>query len=357
MGGLQVRGRVTALGFGAVGLLAALGAGAAAWLGTAGPAPADPRPALPRPAAPVPARAVPPRAGPVLGPFERRWVAVPVATVWDRPGAARPEDGPAVGAGPDVQRWVTSLDYRQKLGLDDLLATQALFEQPVVVYGHEGGWDHVLVPGQTGAVYPFGVAGWVPDVQLTAVEPPRTPARATVAVPRLTVGGTTFSYGTRLAVEGDATGPGAAVTVVLPAGRFPVPAAALRAGELPRSGSRVVAEAERFLGLPYLWAGTSAFGYDCSGLTYSVYRQFGVTLARDAADQAVEGTPVAASQLRPGDLVFFAFGGPVDHVGIYAGGGMMIHSPETGAAVQLVPMWGTPLARAFVGARRYLPAA
>ena len=288
---------------------------------------------------------------PGLLPFRQAWVAVPVATIWNHPATARPVDAAAVSGHPDVGGWLASLDYQQKLGLDDLLATQALLDDPVVVYGHQRGWDHVLVLGQTGAVFPFGIAGWVPGAQLTYTAPPSGLAQGTVAVPVLAVGGLALSYGTRLPVIAAAGGQ---LTVALPHGRFAVPGSALRVQALPRSGPAVVAQAERFVGLPYLWAGMSGFGFDCSGLTYSVYRQFGIVLARDAADQALGGTPVARQDLQPGDLVFYAFGGPVDHVGIYAGGGMMVDSPRTGASVEVVPMWGTSLSTHYVGARRYI---
>jgi cell wall-associated NlpC family hydrolase len=284
--------------------------------------------------------------------LRRAWIAVPVATIWDHPRTARPEDAAAVAARPDVDAWLGALDYHQKVGLDDLLATQALLDEPVLVFERDGIWDHVVLPGQTGAVFPLGVAGWVPDVQLSYRPPPAAAMHVTVAVPVLRLGGLGLSYGTTLPAT---AGPGRAVTVELPAGRFPVPSSAVRIGARPASGEAVVREAERFVGLPYLWAGTSAFGFDCSGLTYAVYRQFGVVLARDAADQARGGTPVAAKDLRPGDLVFFAFGpGPIDHVGIYAGNGMMVDSPHTGAAVEVVPLWSPTLAPYYAGARRYL---
>lgn len=284
-------------------------------------------------------------------PFREAWVAVPVATVWNHPATARPEDAAAVSARPDVGAWLAALDYHQKLGLDDLLATQALLDDPVLVYGHQGGWDHVLVLGQTGAVFPFGIAGWVPDSQLAYTAPPAGLAQGTVDIPLLAVGGMTLSYGTHLPITSKA---GDRLTVALPDGRFSVPASAVRTGLLLGSGPAVVAQAERFLGLPYLWAGMSGFGFDCSGLTYSVYRQFGIVLARDAADQAEGGRPVARQDLQPGDLVFYAFGGPIDHVGIYAGRGMMVDSPRTGASIEVVPMWGTSLSAYYAGARRYL---
>lgn len=289
-----------------------------------------------------------------LGPFRHAWVAVPVATVWNHPYTARPVDAPAVAAAagaPDVRRWVTTMAYQQKLGLDDLLATQALLYQPLFVYGHDGDWVHVLVLGQKGSVYPWGIAGWVPEGQLSYTRPPAAAAHETVDIPMLSAGGLQLSYGTDLPVAARTADD---VTVLLPTGAVSVPAADLRSGRLPRSGQAVVAQAERFVGLQYLWAGTSSFGYDCSGLTYSVYRSFGITLARDAADQARAGTPVARHNLEPGDLVFFAFGGTVDHVGIYAGDGLMVQAPQTGSAVDVVPMWGTGLSEYYAGARRYI---
>ena len=115
----------------------------------------------------------------------------------------------------------------------------------------------------------------------------------------------------------------------------------------------VVAEARKFLGLSYLWAGTSGFGYDCSGFTYSVYHAYGLTLSRDADQQAVHGTPVARSALKPGDLVFFrgSAGGLIGHVGMYIGGGNMIDAPHTGVGIRIEPVASFPF---YAGARRYL---
>lgn len=97
-----------------------------------------------------------------------------------------------------------------------------------------------------------------------------------------------------------------------------------------------MATAKRFIGLPYLWAGTSGFGFDCSGFTYMIYRRFGIGTPRDADRQARHGTPVARSDLKLGDLVFFSdSNGVVRHVGIYAGGGMMVESPRTGETVRI----------------------
>jgi cell wall-associated NlpC family hydrolase len=110
------------------------------------------------------------------------------------------------------------------------------------------------------------------------------------------------------------------------------------------TGEAVVADAQRYLGVPYVWGGTDpATGLDCSGLVQRVYRDLGITLPRVAADQARVGTPVASlADAKPGDLV--AFGSPVDHIGIYAGDGQMIVAPKTGDVVKIQRITGTPTA-------------
>jgi cell wall-associated NlpC family hydrolase len=120
------------------------------------------------------------------------------------------------------------------------------------------------------------------------------------------------------------------------------------------SGNAVVADAQRYLGVPYRWGGTDpATGLDCSGLTQRVYADLGIRLPRTAAQQATTGTPVASlAQAQPGDLVFFdnsAARSGIDHVGIYVGGGQMIAAPTEGQKVRLQSV-GTPTA-----IRRVLP--
>jgi cell wall-associated NlpC family hydrolase len=103
-----------------------------------------------------------------------------------------------------------------------------------------------------------------------------------------------------------------------------------------------------YLGIPYLWGGASpSTGFDCSGLVMYVYAQLGIQLPHYAAAQFGLGASVAKSDLQPGDLVFFD---SLNHVGIYIGGGEMVHAPETGDVVKITPL--SQFGASYVGARR-----
>ncbi len=94
--------------------------------------------------------------------------------------------------------------------------------------------------------------------------------------------------------------------------------------------------AKQFLGNPYVWGGTSLTnGADCSGFVLSVFAKYGVSLPHSSRAQANMGTSISASELKPGDLVFYAKGGTVNHVALYIGGGQVIHasSPKTGIKI------------------------
>jgi hypothetical protein len=116
------------------------------------------------------------------------------------------------------------------------------------------------------------------------------------------------------------------------------------------SESGVVADAQKYLGVPYRWGGTDpSTGLDCSGLTQRVYADLGITLPRTASQQATAGTAVASlADARPGDLVFFDYSSSrpgVDHVGIYIGSGQMIAAPQEGESVKVQPVGDPTLIR------------
>ncbi len=102
------------------------------------------------------------------------------------------------------------------------------------------------------------------------------------------------------------------------------------------AGRRVVQIAEQFLGLPYVYGGSTPAGFDCSGFTSYVFAQMGYKLNRVSADQIYNGVPVSKSELQAGDLLLFKKKGAsrIHHVGIYVGDGMMIHSPQTGDVIK-----------------------
>jgi gamma-D-glutamyl-L-lysine dipeptidyl-peptidase len=268
--------------------------------------------------------------------------------------------------------WVNSMTVAQKLWLVGKLETQALYGVKVKVTeswvspAHVQ-WEHVVVPSQPTNRDRRGYPGWVPARQLTTLQPVPTGTTAVVrsrtawlwsAWSSAGVGG-----GKVMEVSNAITLPvveatSAYVTVTLLGGQQvalrPSDVAVYSAGQpWGATRTRVVDQAKTFLGRQYLWAGTSGYGYDCSGFTYSVYRDYGIRLSRDADQQAVHGTPVARSALQPGDLVFYrgSPSGTIGHVAMYVGGGNIIDAPQAGQPVKIEPLSSHPY---YAGARRYL---
>jgi cell wall-associated NlpC family hydrolase len=297
-----------------------------------------------------------------------RWVRVSVATLWVRPGEARRVDGPAVAYPADPRAWVAAMTTTQKRWLVGRLETQALYGAKVYLLGARGSWRRVAVAGQPTSRHRLGYPGWLPARQLTATPPPEAGQVAVVRRRAAWLFETAaldgrvleLSYGTRLPVLSVTD---AAVEVARPEGGvgfLPRSAVALHASGTAwpaLTGARLVAEARRFRGLQYLWAGTSGTGLDCSGFTHLVVKALGVTIPRDAGDQLSAGRAVRSrSSLRAGDLVFFrGASGAIHHVGLYVGAGRMIHAPGTGRAVTEVSLGRQPYRGEFAGGRRLVP--
>ena len=103
--------------------------------------------------------------------------------------------------------------------------------------------------------------------------------------------------------------------------------------------------AMRFIGVPYVWGGTTPSGFDCSGFTQYVFgHAAGIGLGRTTYEQINDGREVSRENLQPGDLIF-----PSEHhVAIYIGNGQMIHAPHTGDNVKIASVYS------FWRARRIL---
>jgi gamma-D-glutamyl-L-lysine dipeptidyl-peptidase len=239
---------------------------------------------------------------------EQLRVKVDVATVWTSPEAPRDIDGPAVADVPDVAGWVAGLDPQGRLGLHGRTLTQLLADEPVEVVEEQGDWVRVAAPWQPMPEDDRGYLGWVRRAHL---RPPR------------------------------ATDPDTPPANLLP------------------DRAAIASLGVRFIGLRYLWGGTSPAGLDCSGLVHLCYREAGVVIPRDAYAQAAAATPVPVGDEQPGDLYFFARDdGRVFHVGFVTGRHRMLHAPEdasTGGtgAIEDAPLAADRIAT-LVAAGRFL---
>jgi hypothetical protein len=119
----------------------------------------------------------------------------------------------------------------------------------------------------------------------------------------------------------------------------------------------IVRTARSFIGVPYKWGGSSPReGFDCSGLTMTVYHLNGLNLPRTSRQQWKTGFPVSRGQLVEGDLVFFSTSKArrISHVGIYTGKGKFIHAPGRGQTIRSASLATRYYKKRYVGARRYL---
>ncbi|MGZ4499602.1 MAG: C40 family peptidase [Nocardioidaceae bacterium] len=289
-----------------------------------------------------------------------REVRVPVATLWTGPAAARDVDAAAVRDAPDAAAWAAGVVTTELVGLT---LTQLLMGEPVRVLEEQGEWLRVEALGQpsghaAGAARP-SYPGWLRRAHVGAAAERGAGSTVTVLTPSTTCRADQpleLSFGTTLGV-GDLTGTEA--RVLLPDGRrgcLPLRDVALRhpGQPSPCGPDDVLGRARQFLGLRYVWGGTSGWGLDCSGLVHLTHRALGRLLPRDACDMAADRDAlqdVPLEAVRPGDLYFFAKPGRgVTHVGLATrpvqadGARWMLHAPEGGGLIEECPMTADRLA-------------
>ena len=303
------------------------------------------------------------------------YVDVSVATLWVDPGQDRPVDRPSTTNPADLRAWTGTMTLAERLWLVGNLETQASYGQRVLITEESGDWVHVVVPGQPTPRDARGYPGWMPKAQLTTgtayshfTSRPFAMVTSNTAWlyddPGRTRKFMELSFNTRLPVLAQA-GPGVLVQTPSDGPKWFAPSDVsvyASPADIPRpTGEDLVDTIGMFLGLHYLWAGVSAFGFDCSGLTHTVYAAHGITIPRDADAQAAAGTPVERDQLQPGDLIFFAHNngtGSIHHVGMYAGDGYIIDTPTNSATVESgverVKLDEHRYINEYWGARRYL---
>ncbi len=297
-------------------------------------------------------------------------IDVSVATLWVSPSCPREIDTPALENPVQMNEWIAGMTTEDKLGLSNhnLLETQALYGTVVHVIEEAEDWVKVIVPEQSTSKEDRGYPGWVPKKQLAADDNQfsdlLTKEIVVVTVPTtylyddMIQQGIEISFLTRLPFIEELSDW---VKVATPSGAKYLKkndvAVYSTAAHIPHgTGEQIVETAKTFLGLPYLWAGMSGFGFDCSGFSYSMHRAFGISTPRDAHDQARSGESIQQKDLKPGDMIFFAYQegkGRIHHVGLYIGNDQMIHSPNTPKSIEITTLSGTNYEKEYCGASRY----
>lgn len=295
-------------------------------------------------------------------------VNVPVATLWTSHDSAREIDRDAISGDLNVEKWLEKLTYEPRLQLcdDNLVQSQVLFGQEVLIIDEVNEWAHVIVPDQPSGKDRRGYPGWIPKDQLIQQSDwynKQGPEAVITAKKALLYSEKNeklmeLSYQTTMPIVEDIVDR---IRVKTPTG-----IGILRAEdvtvipsikEIPKkNGDAIVAAGEQFLGLPYLWGGMSSYGYDCSGFSYNMCLATGYIIPRDAHEQAASGKEVPLSDILPGDLLFFAYEegkGSIHHVGIYYGDGKLLHSPNTGKNIEIISLEGTIYEKELCAARRY----
>ena len=291
------------------------------------------------------------------------YISVSVATIWTDSSKPRPVDAPALTNPADIEGWLDSMTVDQYLDLtdSDRTQTQALYGTRVNILSQQDGWYEVAVEGQPTPKNSLGYPGWMPAAQVSldssygqllsnkpfaAVDKVATAPLYRDAL--MTETYLEISYDTRLPVIDHF---GGLIQVAVPGGGSAYLSARHATvydsvSNIPYpTGKDLVNAGKLFLGRPYLWGGSSAFAFDCSGFTHTLYDARGITIARDSdaqADFTGHGTQIAQSELEPGDLIFYASNltnpSSIYHVAMYAGNAEMLEAYGAGIPVRITPV-------------------
>ncbi|MGG1443124.1 NlpC/P60 family protein [Brevibacillus laterosporus] len=299
-------------------------------------------------------------------------VSVNVATLWTSPESPRELDQHALQNPAQLLEWLKVLGYHERLELCEAnkTQTQVLFGTIVQVEEEAGDWVKVLVSDQPTLKNKKGYPGWMPRTQLALVNWPISTPDELIAIVQVSKA---CLYVEKEGPDKDVSGEGmlqqkaielelsylTALPVVEQEDMWvrvqtPIGERWLKKSDVSIrtrdekgdvSGELIVQAGRQFLGLPYLWAGASSFGYDCSGFAYSMHKAFGKIIPRDASNQAKFGLEIPLEEVQPGDLLFFAYEqgkGAIHHVAISLGGTRMLHAPKTGRCVEELEIIGHP---------------
>ena len=208
-----------------------------------------------------------------------------------------------------------TVNLRKEPNTSSDIVAKLTLNMAVDVYKEESGWSKVKVSGKEGYISSSLLSDKKKETS-RAAETPRTSENAN----------------TETATETETT----TTTSSAPA---------------PQNGSSVVETAKSYIGSSYVYGASGPSSFDCSGFTSYIYKQYGVSLNRTAAGQYSNGVAVSKDELQPGDLVMFGKFG-INHVGIYIGGGQMVHAANPSRGVTTDTINSGYYYNNYVGARR-----
>ena len=213
----------------------------------------------------------------------------------------------------------TTVNVRQEANTSSTIVTTVALNTEVQVYSEESGWSKVMVNN---------VEGYISTSLLS--DSKQETSRGQTTSRRTSSTKTTTNTASQTTTAETTTVPTSS------------------------NGSSIVATAKKYLGSKYTYGGSSpSTGFDCSGFTSYIFKQYGISLSRTAAGQYSNGVAVSRANLQPGDLVMFGKSG-INHVAIYIGGGQIIHASTPSTGVRIDSLSTGYYNNNYVGARRVL---